>query len=390
MFRKLFYMGLEPYEGRYTLQLQDWAEAVFQKRGIDYTIVPGETIDDTKAISVGQVLDAHGRSFFGMSQIMNLVQLMRNGECTGEDAILFEDMFQPGMESLPYIMNQIPQEQRPTVYVRCLAQAVDPDDFVHVWGMGKWMSLYEQMVNQFATVLATNEEMIAHMRIANWEAPLYNISGLSFGKEEVQSRVDNIKPFGLRNNRVIFAARFDQEKQPDFYMDVIEMVLQQRPDVEFAVLSGGPLRSNNQKYLDRAYKMQNEGKLKIYEDLKKNQYYDIVNDSRVLFNCALQDWVSNTVSEADALGCNVVYPAYRSFPETFANDHTRLYTPWSKEHAVEKILSGLDAPSENMGKISDWNNGTIDRMIDIMQGNGEQWLRSGNRYRDFVAEAKYA
>ena len=389
MFRKLFYMGLEPYEGRYTLQLQDWSEAVFKKRGIDYTIVPGETIDDTKAISVGQVLDAHGRSYFGMSQLMNLVQMMRNGECTGEDAVLFEDMFQPGIESLPYIMNQIPKEQRPTVYVRCLAQAVDPDDFVHVWGMGKWMSLYEQMVNQFATVLATNEEMIAHMRIANWEAPLYNISGLSFGKEEVQSRVDNIKPFGLRNNRVIFAARFDQEKQPDFYMDVIEMVLQQRPDVEFAVLSGGPLRSNNQKYLDRAYKMREERKLVIYEDLKKDSYYNIVNDSKVMFNCALQDWVSNTVSEADALGCNVVYPAYRSFPETFANDHTRLYSPWSKEHAVEKILSGLDAPSENMGKISDWNNGTIDRMIDIMQGNGEQWLRSGNRYRDHVAEAKY-
>ena len=383
-------MGLEPYEGRYTLQLQDWAEAVFKKRGIDYVVVPGKTIDDTKAISVGQVLDAHGRSFFGMSQIMNLVQMMRNGECTGEDAVFFEDMFQPGIESLPYIMDQIPQEQRPTVYVRCLAQAVDPDDFVHVWGMGKWMSLYEQMVNQFATVLATNEEMIAHMRIANWEAPLYNISGLSFGKAEVQSRVSDIKPFDQRNNRVIFAARFDQEKQPDFYMDVIEMVLQQRPDVEFAVLSGGPLRSNNQKYLDRAYKMRDENKLKIYEDLKKNQYYDIVNDSKVLFNCALQDWVSNTVSEADALGCNVVYPAYRSFPETFANDHTRLYTPWSKEHAVEKILAGLDAPSDNMGKISDWNNGTIDRMIDIMQGNGEQWLRSGNRYRDHIAEAKYA
>ncbi len=383
-------MGLEPYEGRYTLQLQDWAEAVFKKRGIDYVVVPGKTIDDTKAISVGQVLDAHGRSFFGMSQIMNLVQMMRNGECTGEDAVFFEDMFQPGIESLPYIMDQIPQEQRPTVYVRCLAQAVDPDDFVHVWGMGKWMSLYEQMVNQFATVLATNEEMIAHMRIANWEAPLYNISGLSFGKAEVQSRVSDIKPFDQRNNRVIFAARFDQEKQPDFYMDVIEMVLQQRPDVEFAVLSGGPLRSNNQKYLDRAYKMRDENKLKIYEDLIKNHYYDIVNDSKVLFNCALQDWVSNTVSEADALGCNVVYPAYRSFPETFANDHTRLYTPWSKEHAVEKILAGLDAPSDNMGKISDWNNGTIDRMIDIMQGNGEQWLRSGNRYRDHIAEAKYA
>jgi len=388
--RKLFYMGLEPYEGRYTLQLQEWSERVFKRRGIDYVVVPGSTIDNSKAISVGQVLDAHGRSYFGMSQMMNLVQMMRSGECSGDDVIFFEDMFQPGIESLPYIMDQIPGGQRPRVYVRCLAQAIDPDDFVHVWGMSKWMSLYEQMVNEFATVLATNEEMVSHMRIANWEAPIYNISGLSFNKAEVQERVNNtITPWEQRDNRVYFAARFDQEKQPDFYMDVIELVKQVRPDVEFAVFSGGPLRSNNQKYLDRAYKMEAEGKLKIYKDLKKNDYYDLVNRSKVIFNCALQDWVSNTVSEADALGCNVVYPAYRSFPETFANDHTRMYVPWSKEDAVAKILSGLEAPSNNMGKISDWNDGTIDRICDIIEGKGEQWNRAGNRYRDHVSESKY-
>ena len=385
-------MGLEPYEGRYTLQLQEWSERVFKQRGIDYTVVPGTTIDNTKSISVGQVLDAHGRSYFGMSQLMNLVQMMRNGECSGDDAVFFEDMFQPGMESLPYIMCQIPEEQRPTIYLRCLAQAVDPDDFVHVWGMSKWMSLYEQMCNEIPNVhiLATNEEMVAHMRIANWTAPIYNISGLSFGKEEVLGRVGgNIQEWDTRKNRVVFAARFDQEKQPNFFMDVIELVKAQRPDVEFAVLSGGPLRSNNQKYLDRALQMEATGTLTIMKDLQKNDYYNVVNDSKVLFNCALQDWVSNTVSEADALGCNVVYPAYRSFPETFANDHTRLYMPWSKEDAVTKIIQGLDSPSNNMGKISDWTNGTIDRMIDIMQGNGEQWLRNGNRYRDFVAEEKY-
>jgi hypothetical protein len=42
-----------------------------------------------------------------------------------------------------------------------------------------------------------------------------------------------------------------------------------------------------------------------------------------------------------------------------------------------------------MGLISDWNNGTIDRCIDIMQGEGEQWLRSGKNYRNHVAESKY-
>jgi len=389
--RKLFYMGLEPYEGRYTLQLQDWSERVYKRRGIDYVVVPGQTIDNTKSISVGQVLDAHGRSYFGMSQLMNLVQMMRNGEVTSEDAIFFEDMFQPGMESLPYILCQVPEKHRPKIYLRCLAQAIDPDDFVHVWGMSKWMSLYEQMCNAIPNVniLATNEEMVAHMRIANWTAPIYNISGLSFGKQEVQSRVEKINSWEQRDNRVVFAARFDQEKQPDFFMDIIETVYTQNPDIEFAIVCGGPLRSNNIKYVERAKDLERNGKLKIYENLKKNDYYNIVNKSKVLFNCALQDWVSNTVSEADALGCNVVYPAYRSFPETFANDHTRLYAPWSKRDAIDKIKMSLHKPHGNQGKISDWNNGTIDRMIDIMQGNGEQWLRSGNRYRDYVAEPKY-
>ena len=392
--RKLFYMGLEPYEGRYTLQLQDWSEEAFKKRGIDYVIVPGKTIDNTKSISVGQVLDAHGRSYFGMSQLMNLVQMMRNGECGGEDVIFFEDMFQPGIESLPYIMNQIPKEQQPKVYLRCLAQSIDPDDFIHVWGMSKWMSLYEHMCNEIPNVhiLATNEEMVAHMRIANWNAPIYNISGLSFGKDEVLERINwKVKPWAERSNRVVFGARFDQEKQPDFFMDIIEMVKATNPDIEFAVLSGGPLRSNNQKYLDRALQMETDGKLTILKDLKKNEYYNIVNDSKVMFNCALQDWVSNTVSEADALGCNVVYPAYRSFPETFANDHTRLYMPWSKEDAVSKILTGIEAPSKNMGKISDHTNGTIDRMLDIMEGSYKHnnWLRNGNRYRDHIAKEKY-
>jgi hypothetical protein len=393
--RKLFYMGLESYEARYTLQLTEWNLRVFEARGINYVVVPGQTIDNTQSISVGQVLDAHGRSYFGMSQMMNLVQMMRNGEVTSEDVIYFEDMFQPGIESLPYIMDQVPESQRPRVYVRCLAQAIDPDDFVHVWGMAKWMDLYEKMVNEFVTgVLATNEEMVAHMRIAGWSAPIYNISGLAFGKEEVLERIggaDKIQPFADRKMRVGFAARFDQEKQPDFYMDLIEMYHSQgrHKDIEFAIFQGGPLRSNNPRYIERARQLEQEGKLKIYENLKKNDYYNLVNDSRVLFNCALQDWVSNTVSEADTLGCNVLYPAYRSFPETFADDPNRLYVPWSIDDAYHKLENLLQAPHHNMGLISDWTDGTVDRIVDILEGSGEQWNRAGNRYRDHVSQAKY-
>jgi hypothetical protein len=390
--RKLFYMGLEPYKARYTLQLQEWNRVVFERRGINYVIVPGETLSNDQAIVTGQVLDAHGRTYFGMSQLMNLVRMMKTGECNNEDVIYFEDMFQPGIESLPYILNQIDPAHRPRIFVRCLAQSIDPDDFVHVWGMSKWMAAYEKMVDSFVDgVLATNEEMVMHMKVANWTAPLYNISGLAFGKAEVQSRVSGIKPFNERKRRVVFSARWDQEKQPDFYMDLIEAWHKQYPDsdVEFCVCSGGKLKSNNESYMARTRELEARGMLTLHQDLEKNDYYNIVNDSRVVFNCALQDWVSNTVSEADALGCNVLYPAYRSFPETFANDHTRLYVPWSLEDAINKLENLLEYAHPSMGRISDYNDGTIDRICDVMEGKGEQWLRMDVDYRKHTRESKY-
>jgi hypothetical protein len=390
--RRLWYCGLESYKSRYTLQLQEWNERVFKRRNIDYVIVHGDTLTTDQQIVTGQVLDAHGRSYFGMSQIMNLVKLMKEGKVTNEDVIYFEDMFQPGIESLPYIIKQVPVELRPKVFVRCLAQSIDPDDFIHVWGMSDFMGHYERMVDSFVDgVLSTNEEMVMHMKVAGWKAPIYNVSGLAFGKNEVQERVQNISNFNDRKHRVVFSARWDQEKQPDFYMDLIEQWYIRHPNkyVEFAVCSGGKLKSNNASYMERTRQLQQENKLVIYEDLEKNDYYNILNDTRVVFNCALQDWVSNTVSEADALGCNVLFPAYRSFPETFSNDHERLYVPWSLDDALDKLEKLLVKPHKNIGKISDYTDQTIDRICDILEGKGDNMLRMSTDYRKHTREGKY-
>ena len=387
---KLYYMGLEPYEGRYTLQLQQWSEAAFKRRGIDYEIIHGDTLDDSKSIVTGQVLDAHGRSYYSLTQMANLVKKMKSGQITWEDTIFFEDMFTPGIEAIPYIVDQLPWEYQPEIYVRCLAQTIDPDDFLHVWDMQEWMGHYEKMCDTWVTgILASNEEMVAHMKIAGWKAPIFNISGLAFDKDEVQNRVAEIKPFLHRKKRVVFAARFDQEKQPGFFMDLIEDYGKYNRDVEFAVLSGGPLRSNDEKYLSRAKELEKTANFKIYENLKKNEYYELLADSRVLFNCALQDWVSNTASEADALGTNCLYPAYRSFPETFANDAECLYVPWSMDDVKNKLDHLLVNPRKKMGHLSNWTTGTIDRCIDIMIDGSETWYRNTKDYRNNVPGSKY-
>jgi hypothetical protein len=84
--------------------------------------------------------------------------------------------------------------------------------------MQEWMGHYEKMVDSFADIiLATNEEMAMHMKVAGWRGKIYNISGLAFGKEEVRGRVaGELKPFNERTYRVGFAARWDQEKAARF------------------------------------------------------------------------------------------------------------------------------------------------------------------------------
>lgn len=396
--RKLFYMGLESYEARYTLQLQDWNEREFKKHGIDYEIIKGEELDNSKAIVTGSVLDAHGRSYYSLSQTMNLVQKMKNGEITSDDVIFYEDMFTPGLECLPYIMDQSPPEYRPKVFLRFLAQTTDPDDFLIREGMFDWMRRYEQMVDEFVTgIIVASEEFVAHLRTAGFKKPIY-VTGLPFGKEEVQERIPNPKPLIERSNRVGFAARWDDEKQPHFYMDLAEEYYNIDPTVEFAIFCGHPeLKSSDPEYVKRAYELQdgNTANFKIYTGLKKDDYYNLLADSKVLFNCALQDWVSNTVSEADSFGTLTLYPAYRSFPEVFANNGRHLYVPWSMEDCVSKLSNMFDdirtgnLSEYSIGKISDYQNGTIERTLKVLAGLGLEQQRDRQYYRRKVAKAKY-
>ena len=59
------------------------------------------------------------------------------------------------------------------------------------------------------------------------------------------------------------------------------------------------------------------------------------------------------------------------------------------EDALDKLEKLLKKPHEKMGQISDYNNGTIDRIIDILEGHGEDMLRMDTDYRKHTRESKY-
>lgn len=381
--RKLWYLPLEPYEERYTLQLQTWNETRFSERGINFESIMGKKLNEDKEIKTGNVLDAHGRCYWATTQIAELVKRMESGDVTGEDVIFSEDLFHPGYVSLPYILEQLPESKRPKIFTRNLAQSIDPDDFVFPWR--EWMRPFEEIVDRTADgILMANTEMGWHMRVGMLNsAPLY-VTGLPFDSREVLSRLGReLKPLNQRTNRVAFCSRWDKEKQPWFYMDLIESYIKNNPDSypEFCILTGSKtLRSNVPEYVERARELEKKGYLKIYEGLTKDQYYDLLADSRVHFTCNLQEWVGNTVNEASTFGVLPLHGAYRAFPETLFNEARHLYVPWSIEDAEGKLNELLLNPIDTKNICTRRRieaDKCIDRTIDILQGLGDRYAYTG-------------
>ncbi len=396
-----YYMGLEPYEERYTLQLQNWAINALKRNKVAYRVVPGEA-NTNKEIRVGQVLDAVGRSNYSLSQIQNLLSMLSDPlhKMSNKDIIFFEDMFSPGIEALPYFFNQIPENKRPKVFVRCLAQTIDPDDFVNKTGMQPWMHQYERMVVNFVDgILCSTEEMVANAKVAGWhlgKAKLYNVDGLTFNAQEVRSRVygASTKQRVAKLNKhldVAFASRLDSEKNPHFLLDVVSHCAKFNPNIKFEILQGsGTLKSDDKTFLKRlAGYVKENSNLSVRTGLKKNVYYSRLAASKVLFNTSLQDWVSNTASEADALGCKLVLPAYRSFPECTRSNPSQLYIPWSVEDAVEKLVKAVNSKDQPNFKFSDHTSKTMDRIIKICKGQGADYERSSSDYRKHAVKTNW-
>lgn len=383
---KIFYLPMESYVGRAYSQLHDWTINRFKEAGLEVVDVQGSTdlIESQIQINTGLVIDAHGRAFWGMTQLAELVKMMRNGEVTADDVIYNQDIFHPGWESLPYILQQLKPEMRPRIYTHVMAQSIDPDDFT--FPMRDWMRHYELLVDKTATgILLASTVMVEMMRTAMFEAPMH-VVGLPTDKNEIRERalkgLGEIPEWNKRSNRIVFTSRWDREKQPWFFMDMIERIQNDERfrGWEFAICSGSKeLRSNEQQFVDRARRMEVEGKLSIYDNLSKDSYYAILADSKIQFNCARQDFVSNTLLESSALGTVTLAPAYRSFPETLFNNERQMFIPWSVTDAIEKLYQiMIDPPLEDVGKPADYHHLCLDRVIDLFK-HDTQTQRIGDK-----------
>lgn len=375
----LFYVPLEPYVERYTMQwsapIVGWLERRWIEAGIEYRRVEGTMGDVQRTIKTGCVLDAVGRSLFSFSQIGQLLRLAEEGRITSKDVIYFDDFWTPGMEALPYAFSLM--GIKPKMFAFLHAQSVDEFDFTYP--MRHWMRHVEKAQGTFLDGIFVCGHTLKDLVVFGGVAPADKVvvTGHPFCSEEVMERMPSRHKviYSERKNQVVFSSRFDAEKNPCFFLEVARRVIEEYPliNARFVICTGAPkLRSNYPKALeDLEWSMSVHPKgIILREGLTKEQYYEILCESKVQMNTADQDFVAITLLEASVAGCFPIYPYFRSFPETLRRNTMFMYERLDVDSAVDKIVNVLTVDQSLL-----WSDGALQKRAWIHERFDTSWKR---------------
>jgi len=365
----LYYVPLEPYVERYTWFMScvdGWAESHFKKNGVDFVRIDGEALSST--IKDGVVLDACGRSYYALSQTLQIVKLINDGTITEKDTIYFEDFWHPGVETLFYIRSLKGINFKIGTFIH--AQSVDDTDFAYA--LRDWMRPIEQGFGKGYNYIFTCSHILRQLCIDNSVGNEHNVikSGLPYNSECLLKQLEAIGyKKAAKEDFVLFASRFDDEKDPMFFLDLVEAC----PDIKFKLVNprkDRPITSNNEvvERLNAICNKENSN-LEVVDTSNKLTYYNLLSRAKVVFNCAHQDWVSWTLLEAITFECNPLYPIWKDFPYELDNNPTYLYEKRNLEEAVEKLKVLMNTPFDHE---------TLDIIVKNHDNSWNEYLHSMN------------
>lgn len=341
---KIFYVPLESYQERYTCQLSapkiGWLESRWVENKIPYVRIEGDSTVATSVIESGTVLDAFNRGIWSCSQIQKLLVLMSEGEVTSNDVIYFDDFWTPGISALPYAFHLT--GIRPKMYAMLHAQSIDKFDFTHA--MCDWMRYFEKGISKILSGIFVTSTCLRDLCLFYEVGTTENVflCGLPYNSDEVRthfpSRIPKRKP-----NQVIYSSRWDSEKDPGFFMNLMEESINLQLEWNFVITtSAKTLRSNDPALISRLKYLldKHPEHIQLRENQSKEEYYYNLLESQIQINTADQDFVSWTLLEATTCGCRPCYPNFLSFPEVLPSEF--LYQKRNVESALQNLKNDVE------------------------------------------------
>jgi glycosyltransferase involved in cell wall biosynthesis len=324
----IFLVDLESVETRYTGQWKSHVPNLLRKAGHNVNIISGPT-DIPSATTPGAFLNFGGTNIYKSAQVEQMGRLFCSGAVKPSDHFLFTDAWHPGIINLKYMSEllQIPV----TIHALWHAGSYDPQDFLgRLIGNAPWVRNAERSFfhavdhNYFATNF--------HIRLfadtfkeGTWSDWIDNniesgkIVRTGWPMEYMDSTLTSYKNMPKRDV-ILFPHRIAPEKQVEIFRDLKEHL----PQYEFIVCQD--------------------------QQLTKNEYHNLLGESKLVFSANLQETLGISWYEGALVDAIPMMPDRLSYSE-MAYDTFKYPSEWTeswdqylihRQEICHKIIQYMD------------------------------------------------
>ena len=350
----LIYLPIESYDERYTRQLDSWVQLELDKHEIDYIPVYGEQLTET--IDDGQVLDGCGRPHYALTQIAQIMKMLRRGEIKSGDKIFSMDVWTHGLEAIPYAATV--QKKNIDMYHFNCAGSFEKNDFINLTGMTPWAHYQEKAwfaaCKKVFFAADTLRQMAYAQNMFDGQNDKAVLTGLAFNSTDVYNTINEHLE---KENIIVFPHRYDIEKRPQNFLTIAASVKKERPEVRFIITTGRKIFSGTAS-VQQALQAQKDGIIEIYAGLSKIDYYKLLSKSSIVFSSAQQDTIGNAILESITHGCTPVVNDDVSYGEYLPKQF--IYK--NLNAAEELIYQYLDSPIDAFKYIERYDH-SIENML---------------------------
>ena len=305
---KIFLVDLEAVETRYTGEWKTHLPAILKRKGHNVQVISGPE-DIPRATTPGAFLNFGGTNIYKAAQVEQMGRLFCDGAVRPGDHFIFTDAWHPGIINLKYMSEllQIPV----TIHALWHAGSYDPQDFLgRLIGDAAWVRHSEKAFfeavdhNYFATDFHINLliENLLGSTPRESRLGLMNPGKIVRSGWPMEYMVDTLDMYKNmdKRNLILFPHRIAPEKQVEIFRDLKE----QLPQYEFVVCQD--------------------------TTLTKNEYHNLLGESKLVFSANLQETLGISWYEGALVGAIPMVPDRLSYSEMAINEF-KYPSEWTKD-----------------------------------------------------------
>jgi len=280
---KVYLLMLEPIEERYSIQWLAWFQEVFKDKNIPFEIILGDHVNSK--LSGKYFLDPVNTNIWKLTQLTNLLKQI--DDIQDDDVIFFADLWNPGLEVLPYIRNLTGKHFKIAGYLH--AGTYDPWDLTTQTGMTSWAAPLEESWFKSSDIIFVATDFHKKLILKSRAVDPDKIQVVGF-------------PLDIQNLRLRYPGTINKDSE--------YVVFTGRKTVE----KGYPII---QELIQAGYPVINS----LDASRSKEDYYNLLLGSSGVISPCLQETFGIGVVEGMALGCVPIVPDRLSYQETVPKEY---------------------------------------------------------------------